>query len=173
MVKSIFLSLFFLMFLSKSIYSQEKIVFIDLNFIFNNSNAGKDLNSQIEKQTKELKTQINESKKNIENKKKELSNQKNVLSEDEYVKKLSILENDIKKINSFILKKNKDLTLFKKSAEKEFFDKLNLIIEKYSLSNSISIILKKDDLLMAKKDLDITNEIFNIFNEKIKKLTIN
>ena len=173
MIRSIFLCLFFLMLLSKSAYSQEKIVFIDINFIFNNSNAGKDLNSQIEKQTKELKTQINESKKNIENKKKELSNQKNVLSEDEYVKKLSILENDIKKINSFILKKNKDLTLFKKSAEKEFFDKLNLIIEKYSLSNSISIILKKDDLLMAKKDLDITNEIFNIFNEKIKKLTIN
>ena len=164
---------FFLMLLSKSAYSQEKIVFIDINFIFNNSNAGKDLNSQIEKQNKELKTQINESKKNIENKKKELSNQKNVLSEDEYVKKLSILENDIKKINSFILKKNKDLTLFKKSAEKEFFDKLNLIIEKYSLSNSISIILKKDDLLMAKKDLDITKDIFNIFNEKIKKLTIN
>ena len=173
MIRSIFLSLFFLMLLSKSAFSQEKIVFIDINFIFNNSNAGKDLNSQIEKQTKELKTQINESKKNIENKKKELSNQKNVLSEDEYVKKLSILENDIKKINSFILKKNKDLTLFKKSAEKEFFDKLNLIIEKYSLSNSISIILKKDDLLMAKKDLDITKDIFNIFNENIKKLTIN
>ena len=68
MVKSIILSFFFLIFLSKNIYSQEKIVFIDINFIFNNSNAGKDLNSQIEKQTKELKTQINESKKNIENK---------------------------------------------------------------------------------------------------------
>ena len=173
MVKTIFLSLFFLIFLSKSIYSQEKIVFIDLNFIFNNSNAGKDLNSRIEKQTKELKIQINDSKNDIENKKNELLAQKNVLSAEEYKKKLSILENDIKKINSFILKKNKDLTLFKKSAEQEFFDKLNLIIEKYSLSNSISIILKKDDLLMAKKDLDITNDIFNIFNEKIKKLTIN
>ena len=173
MVKSIVLSFFFLIFLTKSIYSQEKIVFIDLNFIFNNSNAGKDLNSRIEKQTKELKIQINDSKNDIENKKNELLAQKNVLSAEEYKKKLSILENDIKKINSFILKKNKDLTLFKKSAEQEFFDKLNLIIEKYSLSNSISIILKKDDLLMAKKDLDITNDIFNIFNEKIKKLTIN
>jgi Skp family chaperone for outer membrane proteins len=173
MVKSIILSFFFLIFLSKNIYSQEKIVFIDLNFIFNNSNAGKHLNSQIEKQSKELKIQINESKNDIENKKNKLLNQKNVLSAEEYAKKLSILENDIKKINSFILKKDKDLTLFKKTAEKEFFDKLNLIIEKYSLSNSISIILKKDDLLMAKKDLDITKDIFNIFNEKIKKLTIN
>mgnify|MGYP003949358635 FL=1 len=173
MVKSIVLSFFFLIFLTKSIYSQEKIVFIDLNFIFNNSNAGKDLNLQIEKQSKELKIQINESKINIENKKNKLLNQKNVLSTEEYAKKLNILENDIKKINYFILKKDKDLTLFKKTAEKEFFDKLNLIIEKYSLSNSISIILKKDNLLMAKKDLDITKDIFDIFNEKIKKLTIN
>ena len=171
MVKSIVLSFFFLIFLTKSIYSQEKIVFIDLNFIFNNSNAGKDLNLQIEKQSKELKIQINESKINIENKKNKLLNQKNVLSTEEYAKKLNILENDIKKINSFILKKDKDLTLFKKTAEKEFFDKLNLIIEKYSLSNSISIILKKDNLLMAKKDLDITKDIFDIINEKIKKLT--
>ena len=173
MVKSIVLSFFFLIFLTKSIYSQEKIVFIDLNFIFNNSNAGKDLNLQIEKQSKELKIQINESKINIENKKNKLLNQKNVLSTEEYAKKLNILENDIKKINSFILKKDKDLTLFKKTAEKEFFDKLNLIIEKYSLSNSISIILKKDNLLMAKKDLDINKNIFEKFNEKIKKLTIN
>ena len=131
------------------------------------------MNLQIEKQSKELKIQINESKINIENKKNKLLNQKNVLSTEEYAKKLNILENDIKKINSFILKKDKDLTLFKKTAEKEFFDKLNLIIEKYSLSNSISIILKKDNLLMAKKDLDITKDIFDIFNEKIKKLTIN
>ena len=172
MIKAIFLSFFFLLLFSKNIYSQEKIVFIDLNFIFNNSNAGKNLNSQIEQQTQELKTQINKSKDDIETKKKKLLSQKNVLAVEEYKKKLNILENDIKNINSFIMKKNKDLAFFKSTAEKEFFKKLNLIIENYSVSNSISIILKKDDLLMAKKNLDITNDIFNIFNEKIKKINI-
>ena len=33
-------------------------------------------------------------------------------------------------------------------------------------------ILKKQDLLMAKNDLDITKEILKIFNDKIKKINI-
>ena len=53
-----------------------------------------------------------------------------------------------------------------------FFNRLNLIVENYSVNNSISIILRKENLLMAKKNLDITSDIFNLFNEKIEKLTI-
>ena len=61
---------------------------------------------------------------------------------------------------------------FKELIEGEFSKKLNLLIEEYSIKNSISIILKKQDLLMAKNELDITNDIFIIFNEKIDKINI-
>ena len=82
------------------------------------------------------------------------------------------LEKNIKEINLVISKKNKDLAEFKSKVEREFFEKLNKVVETYSLNNSIDIILKKENLLMAKKNLDITNDIFEIFNEKIKEINI-
>ena len=45
-------------------------------------------------------------------------------------------------------------------------------MEEYSSNNSINIILKRENLLMAKKDLDITQVIFKLFNEKITKIEI-
>ena len=65
------------------------------------------------------------------------------------------------------------MNLFKSKVENEFFNKLNSIIENYSTNNSISLILKRENLLMAKKNLDITKDIFDLFNEKINKITIN
>ena len=62
--------------------------------------------------------------------------------------------------------------ILKKKIEKEYFKNLNPIIEQYSIENSIAIILNKKNLLMAKNTLDITKEIFNLFNKKIDKLTI-
>ena len=44
-------------------YSEDKIAFIDLNFIFNNSNAGKKLNKQIEDKSKKMNSEFNEIKK--------------------------------------------------------------------------------------------------------------
>ena len=159
-------------FLTNTANSIEKVVFIDLNFIFKNSIAGKNLDLQIINQTKKLKVEISVYKDEIKLKKKELLSKKNVLADDEYKKKVIILEKRIKEINSIISNKNKNLSIFKSNVEKEFFVKLNSIIEKYSIDNSISIILKKENLLMAKKNLDITNDIFEIFNENIDKITI-
>ena len=99
--------------------------------------------------------------------------QKNVLSQSEYEKKVLDLEKNVKEINLEISQKNRDLSIFKSKVEKQFFEKLNIIVEKYSMSNSINLILKKENLLMGKKNLDITEDIFKIFNENIKEITIN
>ena len=172
MIRIISLSFILFFFFNSHTLSQDKIVFIDINFVFTNSIAGKDLNLQIEKKNNELNEKINNFKKDINTKKEKLISQKNVLSPEEYSKKIKELEIDIEIINSTISKNNQELSIFKKTIEKEFSKKLNIIIEEYSVKNSISIILKKQDLLMAKNDLDITKEILKIFNDKIKKINI-
>tara|TARA_Y100000591_G_C21425981_1_gene494539 strand:+ start:57 stop:320 length:264 start_codon:yes stop_codon:yes gene_type:complete len=67
--------LFFYIFFSNS-YSQEKIVFIDIDYIFKNSNAGIDLNKQILKKDEELKLEISNFKFEIENEKKKFYHKK-------------------------------------------------------------------------------------------------
>lgn len=173
MLRVLILIILLLFSYNKNVYSEEKIVFIDLNYIFINSKAGKDLNSRVDDLSIELNKKIKLFKEEIELKKNNLISQKNVLSPEEYNKKIKKLEKDINEKNLSISKKKKELSVFKSKGEKEFFNQLNAIIENYSVSNSIGIILKKDDLLMAKKDLDITKNIFNLFNEKVNKININ
>ena len=99
--------------------------------------------------------------------------QKNVLSVEEYNKKVKILEESIKDKNSEVAAKNNEFLLFKKKIETLFSKKLNSVIEEYSLENSINIILNKENLLMAKKNLDITQQVFSIFNERVNKIDLN
>ena len=167
----IFFSIFFS--LTNFSYCNEKIVFIDINFIFINSTAGKDLNKKILEKNEKLKLEIKDFKKKIDDDRNQILSQKNVLSEEEYNIKIDNLEKKIKQINATISKKNDELKLYKNKVENIFSKNLNSIIELYSIENSINIVLNKDNLLMAKKDLDITQKVLAIFNEKINKLSIN
>ena len=169
--KIIFIFFFFLS-IPISVYSSEKIVFIDINFIFNNSEAGKDLQSQISKKNKDLQMEISEFKKEIEEKRKKILSQKNVLSVEEYNKKIEELEKTISDMNLILTNKRNEFNTYKKNIENSFSKNLNSLIEEFSVQNSIDIILSKENLLMAKKELDITEKIFNLFNERIKKIII-
>ena len=163
---------FILMLISTNVFANDKIVFIDINYIFKNSNAGKDLHTQITQKNKELNVEINKFQNQIEDERNKILSQKNVLSIEEYNKKINLLEKKITEINSIVSDKQKELSLFKNKIENNFSKSLNALLEEFSSKNSINIILKRENLLMAKKDLDITQAIFKLFNEKITKIEI-
>ena len=47
------------------------------------------------------------------------------------------------------------------------------ILTDFSKKNSISIILKKKDIVIAKTELDITNEIIKLVDSKVKEIVLN
>jgi Skp family chaperone for outer membrane proteins len=57
-------------------------------------------------------------------------------------------------------KKKIDLT-------KDFINQINPIFIEFAKKNSISIILKKKDIIMGDSSLDKTLELLNLVNEKI------
>jgi len=61
----------------------------------------------------------------------------------------------------------------KVDATTKFFEILSPILTDYSKNNSISIILRKKDIVIAKSDLDITDKIIELINLKIKKISLN
>ena len=167
-IKVAFIALLFF----SNVFASDKIVFIDRNYIFKNSNAGKDLHAQIKQRNEVLNQEINEFNIKIDDERNKILSQKNVLSIEEYNKKVSLLDKKIVELNSAVSSKQKELNLFKKKVENNFSKSLNILLEEYSSNNSINIILKRENLLMAKKDLDITQVIFKLFNEKITKIEI-
>jgi len=139
----------------------------------NQSIAGKFLNSQLDKIHK---SNLEEFKKNEEDLKKEevlILSQKNVLAEEDYINKVNLFK---KKLNSY--KKNRqekiDLVTKKRmNATAKLLKEINPILSDYSKKNGISIILRKQDIVLARTDLDITKQIIETIDLKIKKINLN
>ena len=145
--------------------AQEKIAFIDLNYLYINSKIGKKMNKEMQSKQKNINKELAEFQKKLDNEKKDLLAQKNVLAESEFRKKLVQLEDNLKKYNQILSKKNEDLRNFQKKSRDEFATTLKSTLENYSKENSISMIFRKENLLIGKNTLDITKEILVLFNK--------
>ena len=95
------------------------------------------------------------------------------MSVEEYNKKVNTLEKQIQEMNINITNKKKEFAIYQKQLENSFSKSLNKFIEQFSEKNSIDIILNKENLLMAKKKLNITNQIFELFNTQVKTINLN
>ena len=152
--------------------AQDNIAFIDLNIIFDNSNAGKKINKSIEGKRKKNSKSFKELQKKFEVDREKLLAKKNVISKDEFDKQILSLEKNLKEYNNRIKKENNELTNFQIKARKNFFNSLRPILEKYAKDNSIDIILKKENVLIGKTNLDISKNILEIFNKEVKKMSV-
>ncbi len=146
-------------------FAQEKIAFIDLNFVYSNSKIGKKIIGEINDKKKIINKDFKEFQKKLEDEKKKLLAQKNVLAEEEYKKKLIELEDNLKKYNEIISKKNKDLVDFQNKSKDEFANKLRSTLEKYAKENSISMIIRKSQILIGVNRLDVTKDILELVNK--------
>jgi Skp family chaperone for outer membrane proteins len=60
----------------------------------------------------------------------------------------------------------------KNVAQKNLTDKLTLILAEYADKNSISYIIPKQNIIIGKTELDLTNIILEILNSKIKNIDL-
>ena len=143
----------------------DKISYIDIEFLINNSNLGK----QILKTFNDLKTKNLEdlSRKEIDLKKQneEIVKIKNVISEEELEKKIKILKLEIKEFNIHKEKISLETNKLRNKEIENFFKKINPLIQKYMDENSIDIIIDKKNIFIARSEYDITKDILDLINK--------
>ena len=167
----IFFSLVLSFFLLSGVsQSNETIRFIDINYIVNNSSAGKSLNKIIENKNKTIDNEIKDIAKKLEDKKKKIVSQKNILKKEEFDKLVINYDKELKSFNNLRKKKKKDFDKFRIESSKKILDLLNPIITNYLKNESIKILLQKEKIIFADDELDITKEILELFNNKYKKI---
>ena len=76
----------------------------------------------------------------------------------------------MKIINYYVKKKINDISKNKNIAQKTLVDILSPILAEYAQKNSISYIISKQNILIGKTELDLTNTILEILNLKIKNI---
>ena len=167
-MKKFFIYFILISFFTSSLKAQ--IAYIDMNLVLNKSEVGKYLNSHIEKIKNKNIEKFKEIEKNLIDKEKLLISQQNILDNNEFDKKLAILKIEVNKYKSDKKLHVDQLNKIKIESTKEILKVLNPIITKYVDLNSISLVIPKKNIIIGKKNLDITDQIIKQLDENLKKL---
>lgn len=145
--------------------SNEKVAYIDLDYLFNNSTKGKKIITKLEELKKQSIEEIKSKEANVINLEKDLNKKKNILSEEEFKKKLKNLK---LKISKFREDKKNINTKFEDEKNKEiklFFSEINPYLTNFMEQNQITIILEKKNIFIGSSKNDITKDIFDLINK--------
>ena len=174
MIKKLVLTVFsFLLYFNPVISNDLKIVFVDIDKVINQSNAGKQITKQLENLNNNNIKEFKKKETKLADEEKNLIKQKNILSQKDFQEKVKILQENIANFKREINISRKDVDKKKLNATTKMLNVLNPILADYATKNSISIILQKNLIVIGKEDLDITKEILEIINKKIKKVKKN
>ena len=173
MLKKFFIiSILFLIF-TFSYAEDQKIVYLNIDKIMKQSIAGKSIKKQLENIYNK---NLNKFKKNdeiLKNKEKKIIAQKNILSQEDFQNEISSLRLEIIKFQKEQAKARDDINKLRIEATNKLILKLSPLLQDYAKKNSISLILQKKNIVMGKKEIEITDEILDIANNKIKDIKIN
>jgi outer membrane protein len=165
--KYILTFIFYICSISSS-FSAEKTVFLDIDFVLNNSNFGKSIYSKLDELNKKNFDNLITMEKELEKKKKSIDASKNISTKENLEKEISLFNQDIKKFRSEKDKILKNFEIKKKNEIDNFLTRVNPLIQEYMKDNSISIVLSKKQIFMGNVEMDITSDIIELVNNNLK-----
>ena len=163
-----FIAFLIIFFLNISISSSnEKTVYIDIDYVLNNSNLGKSIYVELDKLNKQNIDFLNSKEKKIEEKKNSINKKKNIVSEDVLKQEIDLFNSEVK---AYKLEKDKivkNFKLKKKNKLDNFLKEINPIIQEYMKNKSIDIVLEKNQIFIGNSTKDITMDIIELVNKKL------
>ena len=163
-IKSVII-LFILIISTTYANSNDKVSFIDIDFILKNSNLGKSILNEIENLNKKNINELRNKEKELKKIEEEIKSKKKILSEEEFNKEVDLLKERIKKYRVYKDELVKDFKQNEKKKINLFFKEVNPIIQKFMDKNSIDILLDRKNVFIGKKNSDITNQIIQELNK--------
>tara|TARA_B100000963_G_C22481398_1_gene604881 strand:+ start:170 stop:691 length:522 start_codon:yes stop_codon:yes gene_type:complete len=170
--KFLIINIFFFIF-TFSLAEEQKIVYLNIDKIMQQSTAGKSIKKQLENLYNKNLEKFKKNDQILKNKEKKIIAQKNILSKEDFQKELTGLRTEIIKFQNEQVKARDEMNKLRIGATNKLISKLSPILEEYAKKNAISLILQKKNIVMGKKEIEITDEILSITNEKIKNIKIN
>jgi outer membrane protein len=167
-----YILILFILLQFNNVYSNEKIFYIDMDFIMNNSLAGKSIMKQIKKKNALNIKNFTKQEETLKKEENTLISQKNVLDKKKFEEQVNAFQN---KVSDYKSNSNKIANEFSKkltNAQKKLTNTLTPILANYSAQNSISFIIPKKNIIIGKTELDLTNTILKLLDSKVKSIEI-
>ena len=171
-LKKFFLILIFFSLSINFLKAEEKVFYIDIDYVLTNTLAGKELLNILKKEEELKIKKFKTNDENFRNEEKKILAKKNLISKEEISNDMKILkvkfqkyrEEKIKEVDELKIKRNRNIA--------NFLSLINPIIEKYMTDNSIYMLIDKKNVFIANKDYDITNNLIELIDNQIKSVEI-
>jgi len=152
--------------------AEQKIAYLDMKFVLNNSKAGKGAQDFLQKSFKENQKIFLDKENALKKKESDLIVQKTVLTKEEYKKKTNDLRKKVIDYQSQRRTSLEKITTQRAEARQKLLEKLDPIMKTYIKENDISLIIDRKNVLMGNTNLDITNVIVEKLNKELPSLSI-
>ena len=154
-------------------FAENKVVYIDMNKILNESKVGIFVEKEL---TKAHEARLNNFKKSEEKMKKEeieLISQRNIMAREEFDKKVRLLNEEAQKYQNERRKWFDEIAQKRNNARTEVLKSLDPILTEYFEQNQISLMLYKRNIAIGISELDITDIIIDELNQKLPSIKLN
>ena len=168
-------SLFIIFFLFLSIGSlsaKDKVAYIDIDYILNNTLVGKSTLNSLKKDEELKINKYKSSDKNFKEKESKILAKKNLVSKEEITKELKSLQLEFEKYRNNKVKEVEELKVKRNKNIVNLLNQINPIIEKYMTENSIYMLIDKKNVFIANKNSDITENLIELIDNQIKSIEI-
>tara|TARA_X000001036_G_scaffold418075_1_gene436612 strand:+ start:626 stop:1147 length:522 start_codon:yes stop_codon:yes gene_type:complete len=150
-----------------------EIRYVDFKYVLNQSKAGKEAQVYLKKKLDTGIKDLKNKEKSVQEEERKIIQQKKLISAEEYKKKVTQLR---KKVSSLQSQRNDLLDGIAKQRSKartELLKTLNPIIKEYMKEQKVRLVLEKKSILLADEKLNITMEITDLLNKKLKSIKLN
>jgi len=162
----------FFLLISTTSFAEQKIVYIDMTFVLNNSKAGKGAQDYLKKAISDNQKKFADTEKKLKNEEADLIGKKNDMTKEEYKKYSDALRTKVIEYQKQRKEVFDKITKQRSDARKKLLEKVTPILENYANENNVSLVLDKKSLIISTPETDITNIIVEKLNTELPSLSL-
>jgi outer membrane protein len=164
--------IFFLFFFLTNSFSQDKIVYVDMNVLINNSKAGISINKQMQKLIDNNNKEYEKIEKKLLKEEDDILKKKNILDPEKYNQEIITFKNKIANLRKERKEKVSLIRNKNVKAKNDLVNHVTKILAEYSSKNEITLVLNKDGIILGKKNIDVTEKILELLNKKVQNIKL-
>ena len=152
--------------------SEQKVAYLDMKYILNNSKAGKEAQDFLKDLFKKSQSQFSQKQNELRESEKDLLTKKTILSKEDYKKKTEELRKKVMTFQANRKAAGEKITKQRLEAKQALLKALNPILTSYVKENNVSLVIDKQNVVIGSDELDITETIIKKLDAKLSSLNL-
>ena len=171
-IVKIFVITYFIFGITNS-FAENKIVYIDLNRILNESKVGIFVEKELTKAHEAKLDNFTKTEEELKKEEIDLISKRNIMERQEFDKKVKVLNEKAQMYQDERRKWFEEIAKKRNKARQEVLKSLDPIMTEYFEKNKISLMLYKRNIAIGTSELDITDPIIDELDKKLPSIKLN